>query len=226
MFVSLFALQGKEKNPQKRDSIESWGVPMAAKTKEACDQGGGLWWHHRFWSQRRFTAFCWPLGWQAEERKRTPEEKGPCEPILACIPTTDNDAINLWSSNQISLLELKLPCHAPNMPISISEFWGMEAMKDGYLQAKTTAQRKDFHDYKQKRRELRERYFKNRAKGRGLSHIFCNIWQYLPHCHWSRQFQSVTRPPSHQKHLSSILFLWNLLKLAIHMLSVYGIRII
>jgi hypothetical protein len=48
MFVSLFALQGKEKNPQKRDSIESWGVPMAAKTKEACDQGGGLWWHHRF----------------------------------------------------------------------------------------------------------------------------------------------------------------------------------
>lgn len=226
MFVSLFALQGKEKNPQKRDSIESWGVPMAAKTKEACDQGGGLRWHHRFWSQRRFTAFCWPLGWQAEERKRTPEEKGPCEPILACIPTTDNDAINLWSSNQISLLELKLPCHAPNMPISISEFWGMEAMKDGYLQAKTTAQRKDFHDYKQKRRELRERYFKNRAKGRGLSHIFCNIWQYLPHCHWSRQFQSVTRPPSHQKHLSSILFLWNLLKLAIHMLSVYGIRII
>ena len=124
MFVSLFALQGKEKNPQKRDSIESWGVPMAAKTKEACDQGGGLWWHHRFWSQRRFTAFCWPLGWQAEERKRTPEEKGPCEPILACIPTTDNDVINLWSSNQIiSLLEFKLPCHAPNMPISISEEW-------------------------------------------------------------------------------------------------------
>ena len=51
----------------------------------------------------------------------------------------------------------------------------MEAMKDGYLQAKTTAQRKDLHDYKQKRRELRERYFKNRAK---VSHIFCNIWQY------------------------------------------------
>ena len=51
-------------------------------------------------------------------------------------------------------------------------------MKDGYLQANTTAQRKDLHDYKQKRRELRERYFKNRAKGRGLSHIFCNIWQY------------------------------------------------